>query len=122
MSWPVAAGTYRITGMVNWSQGATGVSQNNGFAGPALTSHRVSNNWWQATQAAQQVNTREFSGASLGLGASPAFAATLAVEWIFTGTIVFSAAGTFSVVATADTNAHTYTIGAYSCADLSPVS
>jgi hypothetical protein len=117
MSWAVTAGpVYVIAGMINWSQGATGVSQNNGFTGPAISGCRIRNEWMQATQFAQQTNTREAN--TLSDQASPAFAATLAVEWNFLGSVVFSAAGTFSIVAGEGTVGDPFTIGAYSHATL----
>lgn len=120
MSWAVGIGTYLIDGMINWTQGATTQAQNNGFSGPAISSARMANNWWVATLfATNGPNTRETS--SLGAQTTPAFANGVVVEWHFRGVFTATAAGTFSVIATAPTPANTYVIGANSWASLSPV-
>jgi hypothetical protein len=105
--------------MVNWSQGASAVAQANGFGGScSVSSHRISNNWWVATLFSTNApNTREASGAALGLGNTPAYAAGLAVEWIFHGSFTVSVAGTFNV-AVATTGGGSYTVGADSVATL----
>jgi hypothetical protein len=117
MSWAVLAGpVYVISGMINWSQGATGVSQNNGFTGPAIAGCRIRNEWVGSTTFNQTVGTRETS--SLADQATPAYGPTLPVDWTFLGSIVFSAGGTFSITASEGTVGDPFTIGAYSHATL----
>jgi hypothetical protein len=122
MTWNVVPGQYEIHGMVNWSQGASAVAQANGFGGScSISSCRVSNNWQVATQFVQAgINTREFSGAALGLGNTPAYAAGTAVEWLFSGSFTVSVAGTLNV-AVATTGGGSYTVGADSVATLTMV-
>lgn len=117
MSWTVVPGQYKIDGMVNWSQGASAVNQTNLFTGPAMSSHRILNQWTEATRTGNGLNSREDSGSSFGSGNTPNYVAGLAVEWIFYGTLTFTAGGTFAV-AVATTGGGGYTIGADSSATL----
>jgi hypothetical protein len=123
MTWQVRAGpVYMLIGLVNWAQNASlSQSQNNGYTGPATSGVRISNSWTlstgfnQGTTGNQGANYREAN--SLADQASPAYAASSTVEWFFHGSITFSAAGTFSIVAAEGTSA-SYVIGANSYATL----
>ena len=110
MTWPLAAGqTYRIEGVVTWTQGTGAVAQANGFAFSGTTTEvSISNEWVVATTFAQTTNFRRLTG--LTTGTTPAFAAGAVVEWHFSGKIVVNAAGTLELVAAEGTSGDTYVI------------
>jgi hypothetical protein len=118
LSWPVAAGTYRIHGFLECQQGATTVAQGLGFTGPA-GSGRIQYYYVEQAVTAQQFSIN--SNTSLAVTATPAYGTGDTFSWVFDGVITFTAAGTLAVVGTSATVTETFTVISGSFADLMPV-
>ena len=116
---PVAAGTYRVHGMIMWTQGANAVAQNFSFHGPAASHVRIFfEHFLTNSGASNGCGNYNSLGPDVG---SPGFAAGSDAFFVFDGIIVFTAAGTFSVQASEGTAGDTFTIDSYSFMDLEPV-
>ena len=116
----VAAGTYRISGKLIATQGAAAVTQAAGFTGPAASHVRISAEWFSSPGGGAYATGANVLSSLAGGVTTPAFSIGVQNYWDFDGIVVFTAAGTLTVVGHSN-GANTWTAGAYSFMDIMPV-
>jgi hypothetical protein len=118
LSKPVAAGRYFFRGLLRSKQGAVNVTQNVGFQGPA--NNQCVWFWNESNQASVSINAWVVQGglATIGIG----FGAVNNENYFeFTGTVNFTAAGTFSAVAAEGTPGDSFVIEPGCIMEIGPV-
>jgi hypothetical protein len=97
--------TYRFRGFIEMVQGSGSSVQTLGFSGPSLTKARIVRNYQQQSAA---VSGNWLTMNSMTTDNSPAFANGTTFYYIFDGYAQFSAQGTFSMIAEANSGTNTF--------------
>src|SRR5258708_538881 len=119
----VAAGAYRITGMIVATQGSGAggnVTQAVGFTGPATSHVRIGAEWFSSPGGGAYATGANVLGSLSGSVSTPAFSVGVQNYWDFRGLVVFTAGGTLRVVGQCN-GANTWTANSYSLMDVTPV-
>jgi hypothetical protein len=118
LSKPVSPGRYYFRGILRSKQGAVNVTQNVGFTGPA--NNQCIWFWNQSNQASVSINAWVVQGglATIGVGYG---AINNENYFEFTGTVNFTAAGTFSAVASEGTAGDSFVIEPGCIMEIGPV-